>query len=113
MTDCGPKEARAEAAYRQAAKLIERGRCATAERRQVDLRPVQPAIAALCTLIRAMPADLARSWIERLNVLLRELHALGAEVAALEAFVAAANAERNRSGGAGKADESADGEGDC
>lgn len=88
MTNPIAEEAKADASYRQAAKLIDRGRRAIAEGRKADLRPVQPAIAALCAIIRDMPADMARSWVERLNVLLRELHALGAEIAAREAFEA-------------------------
>jgi hypothetical protein len=92
MSHSDTEEAKAEAAYRHAAKLIERGRRATADGRKSDLRPVQPAIAALCTIIRDMPVDMARSWVERLNVLLREVHALGAEVAAREAIEAEAAA---------------------
>lgn len=85
MTDLLPEEVKADAAYRHAAKLIDRGRRAVSEGRKTNLAAVQPAIVALCTLIRDMPAELARSWIERLNVLLRSLHALGAELAAQEA----------------------------
>lgn len=92
MTNPAAEEAKAEAAYRHAAKLIERGRRATADGVKTDLRPVQPAIAALCTIIRDMPVDIARSWVERLNVLLREVHALGAEVAARETLEAEAAA---------------------
>lgn len=90
MTDLLPEEVKADAAYRHAAKLIDRGRRAVSEGRKTNLAAVQPAIVALCTLIRDMPAELARSWIERLNVLLRSLHALGAELAAQEAAQEAA-----------------------
>ncbi len=108
MTDPAALEAKAEAALRHAAKLIERGRRATAEGRKAELRPIEPAVAELCHIIRDMPAELARSWVERLNVVLRDLHAFGAELAAREAL------DAEQAGGTGRPlakDEPAPGEG--
>lgn len=101
MTESVALEAKAEAALRHAAKLIERGRRATAEGRKAELRPIEPAVAGLCHIIRDMPAEMARSWVERLNVVLRDLHAFGAELAAREALDAekAAGTVRSRANG--------------
>jgi hypothetical protein len=84
MSNLGALQALADQGFKEAARLIVRGRRELAAGDTVDLRPIGPAIARLCTAVRSMPPQEARLWTEQLNTLLRALHALGAEVEAYE-----------------------------
>lgn len=74
-------EQRAAAAYEWAASLIGLARRLIADRVEVDVSPIRPAIQVLCGVIKELPPDQAKEWVTHLLDLQHELASLGHDFA--------------------------------